>query len=53
MPFDPAGVKLLYVKASFCPVDVNNVLDLCNDKQITVKDKEAETFPIFKMPNTI
>jgi len=54
MQFDLAGVKSLYVKAAFCAFDVNNALDLCFDKQITVKDGEAETFLIFfKMPNTI
>jgi hypothetical protein len=45
MQFDLAGVKSLYVEAAFCTVDINNVLDLCIDKQITVKDGEAETFP--------
>jgi hypothetical protein len=44
MQFAPAGVKSLYVEASFCTVDINNVLDVCIDKQITVKNGEAETF---------
>jgi hypothetical protein len=54
MQLDPAGVKSLYVKAAFCKVDVNKVVNVCIDKQITVKGEEAKTLhDFFKMPTAI